>query len=200
VNAADAAGARAAVTFLIRLGHRRIGHLMGPEELGPSHARCDGYRAAMSAAGLEAPERLVARAAPDERGGFHAAVELLTREPRPTALFAFNDLAARGAIDAARRMGLDVPAKLSVVGFDDTDLAARLDPPLTTVRYPAREIAAAALECLARLVQDAAGPPFRSGPLASRTRKAPRTDAALTLPTQLVVRQSCAPPATDVSL
>jgi DNA-binding LacI/PurR family transcriptional regulator len=200
VNAADATGACAAVTFLIRLGHRRIGYLMGPEELGPSRARRDGYRAALNAAGLDASERLIARAAPDERGGFHAAVELLSREPRPTALFAFNDLAARGAIDAARRMGLDVPAKLSVVGFDDTDLATRLEPPLTSVSYPAREIAVTALECLAQLVRDASFPPLQRGRQGARPRTERQTAAALTLPTQLVVRQSCAPPATDVSL
>jgi len=182
VNAADLEGARAAVTFLVRLGHRRIGCLAGPPELGPSRPRLEGYRQALTVVGLETSDKFVTRTTPDERGGFRATVELLSRRPRPTALVAFNDLAARGAIDAARQMGLRVPEQLSVVGFDDADFAASLHPPLTTVRYPSREIGAQALECLARLVQNGGLSP-----------------QSLIVPTQLVVRDSCVPPATDAS-
>jgi DNA-binding LacI/PurR family transcriptional regulator len=160
VNGADAEGARAAVTHLIRLGHRRIGYLAGPQALGSSGTRLQGYRAALTEAGLDAPDRYVARVAPDEHGGFRGAVELL-----------------------ARQMGLNLPAQLSVVGFDDTDFAARLSPPLTTVRYPAREIGAQALECLARMTQ--------TGDL---------TPQSLVVPTQPVVRDSCVPPPADASL
>jgi DNA-binding LacI/PurR family transcriptional regulator len=175
------------VTYLIRLGHRRIGYLMGPEELAPNRERLHGYHAALVGAGLEASDLLIVRTTPEDRGGFRGAVELLARQPRPTALLACNDLAARGAIDAARQMGLDVPAQLSVVGFDDTEFAASLDPPLTTVRYPAREIAALALECLARISRERQS---------SQGTTAPES---LTLPTQLVVRGTSAPPASDRS-
>jgi LacI family transcriptional regulator len=183
VNGADAEGARAAVTYRIRLGHRRIGYLIGPVTLSSSETRLQGYRAALSEAGLDASDRYVTRVAADDNGGFRGAVELLARHPRPTALLAFNDLAARGAIDAARQMGLNVPTQLSVVGFDDTDFAIRLSPPLTTVRYPAREIGAQALECLARMTQ--------TGDL---------TPQSLVVPTQLVVRDSCVPPSADAVL
>jgi LacI family transcriptional regulator, galactose operon repressor len=182
VNAADFEGARAAVTYLIRLGHRRIGCLTGPPELGPTRPRLEGYRQALMSVGLAVSERFITRTTPEERGGFRAAVELLSRRPRPTALVAFNDLAARGVIDAAHQMGLRVPEQLSVVGFDDAEFAASLHPALTTVRYPSREIGAQAIECLVRLVQN--------GTLSPQS---------LIVPTQLVVRDSCAPPATDAS-
>src|SRR5437870_1843101 len=78
---------------------------------------------------------------------------------RLTACSAFNGLVARGAMDAARQMGIAVPAQLSVVGYDDVEFAARLDPPLTTVRYSAREISARAIECLVQVIQDSLYPP-----------------------------------------
>jgi DNA-binding LacI/PurR family transcriptional regulator len=187
VNGDDREGARAAVTYLIRLGHRRIGYLMGPEELASNRERLHGYRAALEEAGLEVPARFIVPTRPEDQGGFRAAVELLSRQPRPTALLACSDLVARGAMDAVRQMGLQVPEQLSVVGFDDAWFAASLDPPLTTVRYPAREIAATALECLARFTR--------------QLRMSPRNvePQSLTLPTQLVVRGSCAPPSSDRS-
>jgi DNA-binding LacI/PurR family transcriptional regulator len=196
VNADDAEGARAAVTYLIRLGHRRIGWLSGANDLGTTYSRRDGYLAALSAAGLDAPPSLIAHGSADEPGGFRAAVELLARSPRPTALFAFNDLMARGAIDAAWQRGLAVPEQLSIVGFDDADFAASLNPPLTTVRYSMRAIAARGLEALVQVVQDSFYPLRTSQGAASR-RTAQTVAPSYTLPTQLVVRLSCAPPAPD---
>jgi LacI family transcriptional regulator len=184
VNGDDAEGARAAVTYLVRLGHRRIGYLMGPEAVATSRTRLEGYRRGLEEAGLEFDPALVSSASGEDAGGFRSAVRLLARQSRPTALLAFNDLVARGAMDAARQMGLEVPHQLSVVGFDDTDFAPLLQPSLTTVRYSAREIGSQALECLARLIQTGleGDPP------------------SLVVPTQLVVRESCAPPATETSL
>ena len=136
VNGADTEGARAAVTHLIRLGHRRIGYVAGPPVLASSATRLLGYRTALSEAGLDASDRYVAHAAADDNGGFRGAVELLARDPRPTALLAFNDLAARGAIAAARQMGLNVPTQVSVVGFDDSTspFVSRLRSPPSAIR------------------------------------------------------------------
>jgi DNA-binding LacI/PurR family transcriptional regulator len=182
VNATDAEGAHAAVTYLLRLGHRRIAFLMGPDALAPSHTRRAGYEQALQDAGVELDPHLVEQAASDHENGFRAAVRLLARDRRPTALLAFNDLSARGAFEAAHQMGISVPEQLSVVGFDDAEFAATMHPPLTTVRYPAREIGAQAIECLARMLQ--------TDDLAPRS---------LTVSTQLVVRDSCAPPASETS-
>jgi LacI family transcriptional regulator len=193
VNADDFGGARAAVTLLLRLGHRRIGYLCGTSELGNAHVRILGYKAALESAGLATGDELIARTTPEERGGYKAAVTLLSRSPRPTALLAYNDLMARGAIDAARQMGLEVPRQLSVIGFDDADFASQLDPPLTTVRYPAREIAARAMEILVNLIQMDA---YRC---AGHPEGSALVPPSIALPTQLVVRQSCAPPSADSS-
>jgi LacI family transcriptional regulator len=186
VNAADADGACNAVNTLLHLGHRRIGYLMGPEEIAPNRERREGFRRALEGAGIDPRESPIVRTTPEDQGGFRAAVGVLARPSRPTALLACNDLVARGAIEAARQMGLEVPAQLSVIGFDDADFAATMDPPLTTVRYPAGEIAARALELLIHTI--------RGG------RPAPREAAPplrLLLPTHLVERASCAPPAPD---
>jgi LacI family transcriptional regulator len=182
VNAADAEGAHAAVTFLARLGHRRIAYLMGPEVLATSLTRRAGYEQGLQDAGLEPEPHLVAQASAEQGGGFRAAVRVLAQQPRPTALLAFNDLMARGAIEAAQQMGISVPEQLSVVGFDNAEFAPTMHPALTTVHYPAREIAAQALECLARMLQTE-----------------DLTPHSLTVPTHLVVRSSCAPPASEPS-
>lgn len=189
VNAADAEGAFSAVTYLIRLGHRRIGYLMGAKEFAPNWEQHRGYHAALEAAGLDPSGEFVVQTTPEVQGGFRAAVRLLAQRPRPTALLTCNDLVARGAIDAARQMGLEVPAQLSVIGGDGADFGASLDPPLTTIRYPAREIGARALELL---VHQARNP----GPHASAASREPQR---LVLPTQLVVRASCAPPPPNAS-
>jgi DNA-binding LacI/PurR family transcriptional regulator len=199
VNGDDAGGTYTAVTFLIRLGHRRIGYIIGSAELGNRGVRVRGYRAALAAAGMDAGDELIAQTSPEENGGYRAAVELLARRPRPTALLAYNDLMARGAIAAARRMGLDVPQQLSVVGFDDADFAAHLDPPLTTVRYPAREIAARAVETLVDLIQSGAYHAARIEGSSAPPETAILVPPSIILPTQLVVRQSCAPPPPDTA-
>jgi LacI family transcriptional regulator len=182
VNATDFEGARAAVTYLLRLGHRRIAYLMGSEVVATSCTRRDGYQQALQDAGLTVNPHLIAHASSEQAGGFRAAVRVLSQQPRPTALLAFNDLMARGAIEAAHQMGIPVPDQLSVVGFDDAEFAATMQSPLTTVRYPAREIGAQALEALVHILQT--GDP---------------SPQSLTVPTQLVVRESCAPPASETS-
>ena len=118
----------------------------GPDRVLCCRARLDGYRSAMEAAGLPVDADLVVRTDLTQEDGHAAALDLLSRPERPTAIFASNDLQALGVYQAARALGLRIPADLSVVGFDDLPIAALVDPPLTTVHQPLTEMAVAATE------------------------------------------------------
>ncbi|PZV97252.1 DNA-binding transcriptional regulator, LacI/PurR family [Micromonospora phaseoli] len=178
VGATNWAGGRSAARHLIELGHRRIAMIAAPERILCCRARLDGYRSACDAAGLAAGPDLVVRAALTLEGGEAAALELLSRPDRPTAIFAANDLQAFGVYQAARRLGLRIPTDVSVAGFDDLPLAALVDPPLTTVHQPLVEMAVIATELALAL---------------GRGERTPQL--GLELATTLTVRQSTAPPA-----
>lgn len=124
----DEAGARKATEHLLALGHERIAHLQGPDEIGMR--RRAGYEHAMRAAGLE--PRVVSGGMSEE-SGFAAASRLLAGRGRPTAIFAFNDIACIGALSAAADHGLAVPGDLSLVGYDNTYLARIRHISLTSV-------------------------------------------------------------------
>ena len=126
----DLAGGLVATRHLVGLGHRRIAHLRGPGEIGD--LRLAGYRAALSGAGLD-PDAYVAAGGMSEESGYAATRRLLAGGDRPTAVFAFNDIAAIGALSAAADAGLSVPGDLSVVGYDDTYLARIRHISLTSV-------------------------------------------------------------------
>ncbi|MGD7733906.1 LacI family DNA-binding transcriptional regulator [Propionibacteriaceae bacterium G57] len=126
----DTGGGRQATEHLIGLGHQRIAHLMGPGEVG--QARLTGYREALVEAGLSDRELVVTSGA-SEDGGYTATRELLALADRPTAIFAYNDAAAIGALSAADDLGIAVPDELSVVGFDNTRLARIRRISLTSV-------------------------------------------------------------------
>jgi LacI family transcriptional regulator, galactose operon repressor len=133
-------GARLATEHLLELGHTRIAHVAGAPELRISGERVEGYQEALSRAGIEADPALLAVGGFTEDGGYEAARALLSGAPRPTAIFAANDLSAVGALEAIAESGLKVPDDVSVVGFDDLRLAAYTTPPLTTIHQPARQI------------------------------------------------------------
>ena len=177
VGATNWAGGRSAARHLIELGHRRIAVIGGPETALCCQARLDGFRSATAAAGLAVDPGLVVQESFTQEGGHAAALDLLSRPHRPTAIFAGNDLQALGVYRAARALGLRIPADLSVVGFDDLPIAALLDPALTTVRQPLTEMAAAATE-LALTLGRGVEPP----------------QMGLELATTLTVRESTAPP------
>jgi DNA-binding LacI/PurR family transcriptional regulator len=178
VGATNWAGGRSAARHLIELGHRRIAVVGGPERTLCSQARVDGFRSAMEMAGLPVDADLVVRTHFTREAGHAAALDVLSRRERPTAVIAGNDLQALGVYQAARALGLRIPADLSVVGFDDLPIAALLDPPLTTVRQPLTEMAAAATE-LALTLGRGVEPP----------------QMGLELATTLTVRESTGPPA-----
>jgi len=126
-------GALQAVRHLVELGHERIGALTGPIMRMVSVNRLAGYRQALEEAGIPAVEPRIIPGSFSLNGGYDACKALLAADPRVTAIFAFSDLSAIGAIRALKEAGRSVPGDVSVVGFDDMELARYSDPQLTTV-------------------------------------------------------------------
>src|SRR6201991_2656385 len=177
VQSDNVAGARAAVDHLHSLGHRRIATITGMLESRPGADRLRGYRAAVQAAGLGYRDEYVSYGDFYAESGREAAARLLALPEPPTAIFAASDLMAIGAVRAAAEAGLKVPEDLSVVGFDDIQLAPHVNPPLTTLRQDKLGLGAAAGDALvARIAGDPDRPALR------------------TLPVDLVVRRSTAAP------
>ncbi len=146
-------GGRLATEHLIGLGHSRIGHVTGAQDLGISEERLAGYREALAAAGIAVEPRLVAEGRFTEESGYEGARALLDAAPDVTAIFAANDLSALGVLNALAERGRNVPGEVSVVGFDDLRLSAFTSPPLTTIKQPAAEIAKLATELLIDLTR-----------------------------------------------
>lgn len=153
VTSDNQAGAREATSLLLSLGHRRIGHVTGRLEISSVQERLAGYRETLTAYGVEFDESLVARAERDVEGGRECARRLLALSPRPSAIFAYNDLQALGVMQAARELDLRVPKDLAVVGYDNIELSALLEVPLTTVAQPSHEIGRAGATLLFRLIE-----------------------------------------------
>jgi LacI family transcriptional regulator len=154
VSAAHSAGAGEATQHLLGLGHRRIGAITGPRGWIATEERLHGYHGALASAGLMPDAALQIESDWHTTGGYQAAAELLDRPDPPTAIFAFNDMLAIGAMQAARERGLRIPEDLSIVGFDDTFEASIVTPALTTVRQPLAEMGRMAVALLVRLLQD----------------------------------------------
>ena len=169
----NAKGGYLATRHLVELGHRRIACIAGPSTATPSAARVDGYVEALGEVGLERDNDLICRGDFQYGGGYRMAQELLGLVPQPTAIFACNDLMAVGALRAAAERGLEVPEDLSIVGFDDVQLASYTIPPLTTIAQPKYEIGTTAAEMLLSHIKD------------SKSEGERRV-----LPTRLVVRKS----------
>ena len=152
-------GARDMVRHLRRLGHERIGMVLGVEGNHDASERLRGYRAALEEAGLPADGRWEAAGDFTEAGGYRAAAELVRRDPRPTALFCANDSMAVGALSALRDAGLRVPEDVAVAGFDDIPIARYLGPPLTSVHVDVHRLGARAVEMLSYAMTRADGEP-----------------------------------------
>ncbi|MBW6432462.1 LacI family transcriptional regulator [Actinoplanes hulinensis] len=153
VSAAHFSGARQLAAHLVGLGHRRIGIIGGPRDWLAGENRFAGYLSPLADAGvLPTPELTRFVAEPTTELGHHAAAELLDLPERPTALLAFNDKMAIGALRAAAERGLRVPADLSVAGFDDIELGQACRPMLTTVRQPLEEMGRMAVHLLLRML------------------------------------------------
>jgi len=176
VTATNVAGARAATEHLIALGHQRIAAITGPRGGSASADRLAGYHAALVAAGLAVVPALAVEADFTVRGGEDAAHRLLTLPETPTAVFALNDNMAIGAVRAAQSRGLDVPADLSVVGFDDVEAAMLVTPALTTIRQPLQEMGRVAVGLLYRELE---GRPLDASRLEVSTRLVVRASTAI---------------------
>lgn len=137
-----------ATRHLIEAGHRRIGHISGPDGLTVSQLRRAGWERALREAGLPSDDALVATGDFEEEGGHRAGAALLDRGIDLTAVFAANDLSAIGLLACCAARGIRVPADLSVVGLDGIGLARYTTPALTTVAQPIRELGAGACRLL----------------------------------------------------
>jgi LacI family transcriptional regulator len=177
VSAAHWSGAKAVMDHLLALGHRRIGAITGPRGWVASDERLNGYHAALGAAGILPAPELVVDGDFLIPGGRAAAAALLDLPEPPTAIFAFNDNMAVGALQAARERGIRVPEELSLVGFDDSERTRIVTPTLTSVRQPLVEMGRIAVSLLLRLIEGQ------------------RVDALrVELATKLILRDSTAPP------
>jgi LacI family transcriptional regulator len=177
VSAAHTSGAHHAMRHLLGLGHRRIAAITGPRGWVATEDRRRGYHAALAAAGILPEAALEVESNFEIPGGYTAAASLFELADPPTAIFAFNDNLAIGAIQAARSRGLRVPEDVSIVGFDDVEHATIVTPALTTVRQPLAEMGRTAVSLLNRLLADQHFETLH-----------------LELATRLVLRESTAPP------
>ena len=174
----DFYGAADAARHLADLGHEIIAHISGPPTFRSAHERRRGFAEGLAERGLKLKRTYDREAAYTFESGQAAATDLLSLKPRPTAIFTGNDEMAAGVYKAARDLGLEIPKDLSVVGFDDSPVASRMWPLLTSVRLPIRDMGRMAAEKLFH----------------RRTEKrAQKDDVTEVIPT-LVVRESTARP------
>ncbi|MCR9270027.1 MAG: LacI family DNA-binding transcriptional regulator [Hyphomonadaceae bacterium] len=152
VRTHDADGAAQAARHLASLGHKRIAHIHGPKSFRSAHERLAGFKDGLKEFELELDDALTIEAGYTFDSGVRAADNLLSRSKRPTAIFAGNDEMAIGIYSSARKLGLKIPDDLSIVGFDDTPMASRIAPALTTVRLPIRDMGGEAARALLKLI------------------------------------------------
>ena len=169
-------GGYLATRHLLELGHTRIACIAGPSSITPSAERITGYRDALEQANIPFDEKLVLRGDYHAQSGLEITNAFLKMAPRPTAIFALNDLMALGALRAATEAGCLVPQDLAVVGYDDLEISQYTNPPLTTIAQPKTEIGRQAVNLLVdRIIQK------------------DRTTSRVVLPPELIVRQSTQP-------
>jgi LacI family transcriptional regulator len=176
VSVDNSAGIAGMVAALVGLGHRHIAFLAGPRSLFVARERLAGYRRGLDAAGIAFDERLVVRTTFDREGGALGVDTLLAAAIPFTAICCANDLLALGALRRLAELGIDVPGKVSVAGFDDISTAALTAPSLSTVRLPLRELGRRGFEHAERLLAGSAPEP-------------------VILPTEVILRESTAAPA-----
>ncbi|MBT2467101.1 LacI family DNA-binding transcriptional regulator [Streptomyces sp. ISL-66] len=172
VDSDNLAGAAAAVRHLLGRGRRAIATITGPLDVYGAECRLDGYRQALAEAGHPVDELLIADGDFTEEGGRGAMRDLLERRPDLDAVFAASDVMAAGACRELRAAGRRIPEDVALVGFDDSVLARHMDPPLTSVRQPVEEMGRTMARLLLARIAGEEG------------------DAAMVLPTELVVRES----------
>ncbi len=178
VHADDYEGGYEAVKYLLDLGHRRIGVISGPANMGAMIERRRGVTAALAEYGLSLNRHTVTYGDFTLESGYEGGTKLLEADPRPTAIFAMNDRMAVGVMRRARELGLTIPTDLSLIGFDDVPLTVAVEPALTTIRQPSVEIGRVATQKLFEMISNEI-----------------KQFEPITLPIELIARGSTTPPA-----
>lgn len=138
--------------YLISLGHTRIGFIKGHPDFGATHKRFNGYQQALTEVGLKLEEDIVKQGEFTFESGEACARQLLNREDRPSAIFASNDYMAAGVLKVAAQLKINIPAELSVVGYDDAPVSQQIWPSLTTVKQPVSVMAQNAVQKLIKKI------------------------------------------------
>ena len=176
VTATNHHGGYEATKHLIELGHKRIGIVTGWMDMDSAKARLEGYKTALSDYGIPLDSDLIFSGDFTQVSGFNGANAFFNLPKPPTAVFASNDVAAMGILDAARAHGLPVPKDISVIGFDDIPMSSMISPKLTTIRQPLTEMGKYATQLLLNQIN-----------------KPDEKVASIILPTELIIRETTAP-------
>jgi len=144
----DRLAAKEATQHLIDLGHERIAFIRGIEDQGATEKRFNGYLDALSEANIPLDKTLVFSGEFDFESGMLAGEKILALTPHPTAVFAASDDMAAGVIVSAHKSNIKIPSSLSIMGFDDSELARKMWPALTTVKQPQMDFGSRAAEIL----------------------------------------------------
>jgi DNA-binding LacI/PurR family transcriptional regulator len=176
VCADNEAGGALAAGYLLKLGHRAIAHITGPQHHGNMTGRDHGFVNAIASARV-APEPIVLHGENSFHGGYHLTRQLLEQHPNVTAIFAANDIMAFGAARAIYESQRRIPDDISLIGFDNVELSAVVHPPLTTIHQPKYEMGKTAVEILLRLA----------------AKNSDRKPEHRVLGVELIERQSCRP-------
>lgn len=179
----DRQGGRLATQHLLSLGHRRIAMIKRKTHSTLSYLREVGYRETLEESGIPLDPALIVESRAGHAAGYVAMQQLLALPDPPTAVFTHNDVLATGGMRAIFDAGLAVPTDISVVGYDDTIITSFLNPPLTTVKFPVREMGCRAGKIILELIQEPNSLPAET----------------ITLPVELVVRGSTAPPPNNLN-
>lgn len=172
VDVDNLGSAREMVSYMLRLGYRRIGTITGPQKMVAGLDRLQGYIAAHNFLSIPVDPNLIVESDFSEEGGYLAMQQLW--QYQPDAVFAASDAMAIGAAKAIQEKGLRVPEDIAVVGFDDMPFSSRCNPPLTTVRQPTGRVGAVAVDTLISMIEKTTIGPHR-----------------IILPTEMVIRNSC---------
>ncbi len=182
VTVDNTSGARAGTEHLLAMGHRRVSAITGNLRLANARERLEGFRVALKKAGVTLDPEYVQEGRFDRLSGYEKTRTLLQLRPRPTAIFASNDLIALGVLAALRESGLKSPDDISVLGFDDLEFAEFISPALTTIAQPGYQMGAKGANILVKRIQGSTHPTER-----------------VVLATELKIRQSVAPVSQSVS-
>ena len=173
VVADDVQGGYLATAHLIEKGHEKIAFINGPAYNSSAIERFQGYKKALEEHNIELNEKLIRNGALTMEDGYtYGKALLMDHDPQPTALFTFSDFVALGAMKAVHELGLRIPDDIAIVGYDDIDFAFCLESPLTTIRFPKREIGEEAISVLEKKIDGQ------------------KCHSNLKIPVELVIRQS----------